>query len=107
MTWSGCGTPGHVRQRLRSALAIMIFRCGCSRRRGWGVRLPWGRRCGVVVSGAPGVGKTALVDELRPVVTGRDGWFVAGKFDQFRRDVEFDAGYQGFRALGRLLAGRT
>jgi signal transduction histidine kinase len=61
-------------------------------------------RCrGVVVGGAPGVGKTALVDELRPVVTGRDGWFVAGKFDLYRRDVEFDAGYQGFRALGRLL----
>jgi AAA ATPase domain/Protein kinase domain len=62
-----------------------------------------GRCQGVVVSGAPGVGKTALVDELRPVVTGRDGWFVAGKFDQYRRDVEFDAGNQGFRALGRLL----
>ncbi|MEN3264450.1 MAG: hypothetical protein V7646_1344, partial [Pseudonocardia sp.] len=58
---------------------------------------------GVLVGGAPGVGKTALVDELRPVVTGRDGWFVAGKFDQFRRDMEFDAVNQAFRALGRLL----
>ena len=62
-----------------------------------------GRCRGVLVGGAPGVGKTALVDELRPVVTGRDGWFVAGKFDQYRRDLEFDAGYQAFRALGRLL----
>jgi signal transduction histidine kinase len=62
-----------------------------------------GRCRGVLVSGAPGVGKTALVDELRPVVTGSDGWFVAGKFDQYRRDLEFDAGYQAFRALGRLL----
>jgi predicted ATPase/signal transduction histidine kinase len=58
---------------------------------------------GVLVAGAPGVGKTALVDRLRPVVTGGDGWFVAGKFDQYRRDLEFDAGYQAFRALGRLL----
>ncbi|MFR9803682.1 AAA family ATPase [Pseudonocardia sp. RS010] len=58
---------------------------------------------GVLVSGAPGVGKTALVDQLRPVVTGRDGWFVAGKFDQYRRDLEFDAGHQAIRALGRLL----
>ncbi|MBV8178162.1 MAG: AAA family ATPase, partial [Mycobacterium sp.] len=58
---------------------------------------------GVLVSGAPGVGKTALVDELRPTVTGSDGWFVTGKFDQFRRDLEFDAIYQAFRALGRLL----
>ena len=62
-----------------------------------------GRCRGVLVSGAPGVGKTALVHELRPVVTEADGWFVAGKFDQYRRDLEFDAGYQAFRALGRLL----
>jgi len=62
-----------------------------------------GRCRGVLVGGAPGVGKTALVDELRPVVTGADGWFVAGKFDQYRRDLEFDAVNQAFRALGRLL----
>ncbi|WUU98827.1 AAA family ATPase [Actinoallomurus sp. NBC_01490] len=62
-----------------------------------------GRCRGVLVAGVPGVGKTALVDELRPVVTGRDGWFVAGKFDQYRRDLEFDAARQAFRALGRLL----
>ena len=58
---------------------------------------------GVLVGGAPGVGKTALIDELRPVVTGREGWFVAGKFDQYRRDLEFDAVHQALRALGRLL----
>jgi signal transduction histidine kinase len=58
---------------------------------------------GVLVSGAPGVGKTALVDQLRPAVTGSDGWFVAGKFDQYRRDLESDAVNQAFRALGRLL----
>src|SRR5581483_8179688 len=56
-----------------------------------------------LVSGGAGTGKTALVNELRPVVTGRDGWFVAGKFDQYRRDLDFDAVYQMFRALGRLL----
>jgi predicted ATPase/signal transduction histidine kinase len=62
-----------------------------------------GRCRGVLVAGAPGVGKTALVDRLRPVVTGGDGWFVAGKFDAYRRDLEFDAVNQAFRALGRLL----
>jgi signal transduction histidine kinase len=62
-----------------------------------------GRCPGVLVGGAPGVGKTALADQLRPVVTGGDGWFVAGKFDSSRRDLEFDAVYQAFRALGRLL----
>jgi len=58
---------------------------------------------GVLVSGAPGVGKTALVDQLRSVVTGNDGWFVAGKFDQYRRDLESGGIFQAFRALGRLL----
>jgi signal transduction histidine kinase len=62
-----------------------------------------GRCRGVLVGGASGVGKTALVDELRSVVTRRSGWFVAGKFDPYRRDLEFDALNQAFRALGRLL----
>jgi len=48
------------------------------------------------------VGKTALVDELRPVVTGRDGWFVTGKLDRYLRDLEFHAVHQ-VRALGQLL----
>ncbi|ABW16409.1 serine/threonine protein kinase [Parafrankia sp. EAN1pec] len=62
-----------------------------------------GRCRGLLVGGAPGVGKTSLVNELRPIVAGSDGWFVAGKFDQYRRDQEYDAVRQAFRALGRLL----
>jgi predicted ATPase/signal transduction histidine kinase len=62
-----------------------------------------GRCLGVLVGGSAGVGKTALADQLRAVVTGADGWFVAGKFDAYRRDLEFDAANQAFRALGRLL----
>ncbi|HTP15729.1 MAG TPA: AAA family ATPase, partial [Streptosporangiaceae bacterium] len=62
-----------------------------------------GRCRAVLIGGPPGVGKTALVDQLRPVVTGGDGWFVAGKFDQYRRDLEADAVHQAGRALGRLL----
>ena len=62
-----------------------------------------GRCRAVLIGGASGVGKTALVNELRAVVTGRDGWFVAGKFDQYRRVLEFNAVHLVFRALGRLL----
>ena len=115
-TWSGCGTPRPAPAALRCGSASGTSRCGCCRRRGWWAattrwrrcgrrsRTRWPGRCrGVLVGGAPGVGKTALVDELRPVVTGGDGWFVAGKFDQYRRDLEFDAVHQAFRALGRLL----
>ena len=62
-----------------------------------------GEGCCVLVAGPPGVGKTALLNELRPMVTARRGFFAAGKFDQYRRDLASDAVYQAFRALGRLL----
>jgi hypothetical protein len=42
---------------------------------------------GALVAGAAGVGKTALADQLRPVVTGGDGWSLpasAGAGDVFR-----------------------
>jgi hypothetical protein len=44
-----------------------------------------------------------LLESLRPTVTGAGGWYVSGKFDQYRRDQEVDGVYQAFRALGRLL----
>ncbi|OHV35275.1 MULTISPECIES: diguanylate cyclase [Pseudofrankia] len=62
-----------------------------------------GRCTGLLVCGAPGVGKTSLANELRPIVAGSDGWFVSGKFDQYRRDQDYDGVRQAFRALGRLL----
>jgi diguanylate cyclase (GGDEF)-like protein len=57
----------------------------------------------LLVTGAPGVGKTALINELRPAVTARRGWYVSGKFDQTRRDTSASAVLQAMRALGRLL----
>ncbi|MBT8224401.1 MAG: AAA family ATPase [Dactylosporangium sp.] len=57
----------------------------------------------VLVSGAPGVGKTVLINELRPMVTALGGWFVSGKSDQYRRDLATDAVSQALRALGRML----
>lgn len=56
----------------------------------------------LLVAGAPGVGKTSLVNELRPMVTAQRGWFVSGKFDQYRHDAP-TATVQALRALGRLL----
>ena len=62
-----------------------------------------GRNRGVLISGGPGVGKTALIDELRSIVAGSGGWFVSGKFDQHRQDPESDGARLALRALGRLL----
>ncbi|WP_083670544.1 diguanylate cyclase domain-containing protein [Singulisphaera sp. GP187] len=61
------------------------------------------RARGVLISGAPGVGKTVLIDELRPMVTARRGLFVAGKFEQYHRDATTGAVSQALHALGRLL----
>ena len=47
-------------------------------------------RC-VLVSGAPGVGKTALVNEIRRTVFQLDGSFIVGKFDQFQRHAPYAA----------------
>jgi diguanylate cyclase (GGDEF)-like protein len=58
---------------------------------------------GLFVGGGPGVGKSALITELLPMVTAAGGWYVAGKFDQYRRDQASDATWQALRALGRLL----
>jgi len=61
-----------------------------------------GKRRVVLVAGAPGVGKTSLINELRPMVTALRGSFVSGKFDQYRHDAP-TATVQALRALGRLL----
>jgi diguanylate cyclase (GGDEF)-like protein len=58
---------------------------------------------GLLVTGAPGIGKTALIDELRASVTAAGGWFVTGKFDQYRQDGDSDAVSQALTGLGRLL----
>lgn len=73
--------------RLRDALAEAVI----------------GRNRGLLISGAPGVGKSALIDELRPMVTAAGGWYLHGKADQYRRDPGSDVVCQALRGLGRLL----
>ncbi|MCU7728921.1 AAA family ATPase [Actinoplanes sp. KI2] len=55
----------------------------------------------VLVSGPPGIGKSALVNALRPTVTDRGGWFLTGKYDQFRTGT----GSGGVTRAMRQLAG--
>jgi serine/threonine protein kinase len=62
-----------------------------------------GERRGLLVTGPAGVGKTALINELRTIVTANRGWYVSGKFEQHRRDAGFGAVLQALRGLGHLL----
>ncbi|BCY11916.1 AAA family ATPase [Actinoplanes sp. L3-i22] len=57
----------------------------------------------VLVSGPPGIGKSALVHTLRPAITARGGWFVSGKYEQFRTGTDSGGIARMVRALGRLL----
>jgi hypothetical protein len=57
----------------------------------------------VLVSGAPGVGKSALIRELRAMVTARRGWFVTGKFNQYRKETGEGGMAQAMRMLVKLL----
>ncbi len=57
----------------------------------------------VFVTGEPGVGKSALVDEIHRVVMEKRGGFAAGKFDQFHRNVPYSAIKQAFQSLARQL----
>jgi len=58
---------------------------------------------GVVLSGAPGVGKTTLVEQLRPMVAARGGWFVSGKFGPGGAGSAADGVQQALGALAGLL----
>jgi len=60
----------------------------------------------LLVTGAAGVGKTAVVSEIHKALAQRDGFFVTGKFDQLHRNTPLGPLSEAFRALvHRLLAG--
>lgn len=55
----------------------------------------------VLVSGRPGVGKTALVQEAHRPLIDRGGVFVTGKFEQYKRDVPYSTVVESFGELLR------
>ncbi|MBB3095786.1 signal transduction histidine kinase [Actinoplanes campanulatus] len=57
----------------------------------------------VLVSGPAGIGKSALIQTLRPLIAARGGWFLAGKYEQFRTGVDAGGTVQVIRNLAKLL----
>jgi len=53
----------------------------------------------LLVSGYSGIGKSSLVRELHTPVARANGFFVSGKFDQYRRHVPYSALTQAVREL--------
>ena len=61
----------------------------------------------VLVSGYSGVGKSSVVNELHKALVPARALFVAGKFDQYKRDIPYATLIQAFRDLaGQLLVKR-
>ncbi|MFW6272122.1 MAG: ATP-binding protein, partial [Desulfosalsimonas sp.] len=57
----------------------------------------------MLVTGEPGIGKSALVLEMDKHVAARQGIFISGKFDQLRRYVPYSAIIQAYQDLARRL----
>ncbi|MEP0916180.1 AAA family ATPase [Leptolyngbya sp. DQ-M1] len=61
----------------------------------------------VVIGGYSGVGKTALIRELFKPVTASHAHFIAGKFDQFKREVPYTCIAEAYGELIRQILGET
>jgi PAS domain S-box-containing protein len=61
----------------------------------------------VTVAGYSGVGKSALVHALQQPIVERRGYFVAGKFDQYKRDIPYATVAQAFDHLVRQILGES
>jgi len=68
-------------------------------------RVSTGTREMLLVTGGAGVGKTAAISEVHKPITAKRGNFIAGKFDQYNRNIPYSAISQAFNELcDRLLA---
>jgi len=57
----------------------------------------------ILVAGYSGIGKSALVNEVHKPIVRQRGYFISGKFDQFKRDIPYASLIQAFQELIRQL----
>jgi predicted ATPase/signal transduction histidine kinase/tRNA A-37 threonylcarbamoyl transferase component Bud32 len=53
----------------------------------------------LLISGYSGIGKTSVVNEVHKPIVKTGGYFITGKFDQFKRDIPYAALIQAFGSL--------
>ncbi|WP_042490558.1 AAA family ATPase [Anabaena sp. PCC 7108] len=61
----------------------------------------------MLVSGYSGIGKSCLVHEVHKPIVRQRGYFISGKFDQFKRNIPFAALIQAFQDLMAQLLTET
>ncbi len=57
----------------------------------------------MVVAGPPGIGKSAMVHEIHKSIVARKGYYISGKYEQFRRDKPYSAIIQAFQVLAKQI----
>ncbi|MCP4130833.1 MAG: serine/threonine-protein kinase PknK, partial [bacterium] len=57
----------------------------------------------VLVTGGPGIGKSALVNSLQKSIAAKNAFFISGRYDRFRRDVPYSAILEAFRGVIRQI----
>ncbi|MGA8164639.1 MAG: ATP-binding sensor histidine kinase [Waddliaceae bacterium] len=57
----------------------------------------------VLVSGNAGIGKSVLIQEVQRPLSKIAGFFIAGKFDQFKRNIFYNALIEAFESLIRQI----
>ncbi|TAF36114.1 MAG: response regulator [Oscillatoriales cyanobacterium] len=57
----------------------------------------------ILVSGYSGIGKSCLVNEVQKPIVRQRGYFISGKFDQFKRNIPYASLIQAFQSLIRQL----
>jgi len=57
----------------------------------------------LLISGYSGIGKSSLVYEIHKPIVEQRGYFISGKFDQFKRDLPYSSLIQCFQDLIRQL----
>lgn len=60
-----------------------------------------------MVAGAPGIGKSALVNEIHKPIVAKRGFFVTGKYEQYRKDVPYSSIIQAFQSLVRQILSQS
>ena len=58
----------------------------------------------LMVSGEPGIGKTALIQEIHKSISTGKAFFASGKFDALERNIPYGAVLQSFQALASELS---
>ena len=58
-----------------------------------------GRTEMMLVSGYSGIGKSSLVNEIHKPIVCQQGYFISGKFDQFKRNIPYVSLIQAFQDL--------